>query len=85
MAVFTVDAVRSNEKADFPTLDVYGNTPDAQLRLITGNGQEQQTAHGLTAKSNRERPGPARSSRANRRVSGRRWDGGGEAATGWRP
>ncbi|SFF59318.1 LPXTG-site transpeptidase (sortase) family protein [Actinacidiphila alni] len=35
VAVFTVDAVRSYEKADFPTLDVYGNTPDAQLRLIT--------------------------------------------------
>ncbi|WP_333771946.1 class F sortase [Streptomyces sp. IBSBF 2435] len=35
VAVFTVDAVRSYEKRAFPTLDVYGNTPDPQLRLIT--------------------------------------------------
>ncbi|CAG7650175.1 class F sortase [Actinacidiphila bryophytorum] len=35
VAVFTVDAVRSYDKAAFPTLDVYGNTPDAELRLIT--------------------------------------------------
>ncbi|MFJ2631742.1 class F sortase [Streptomyces sp. NPDC087422] len=35
VAVFTVDAVRSYEKARFPTLDVYGNTADAELRLIT--------------------------------------------------
>lgn len=34
-AVFTVDAVRSYEKKAFPTLDVYGNTPDPELRLIT--------------------------------------------------
>lgn len=35
VAVFTVDAVRSYDKAAFPTLDVYGNTPDPELRLIT--------------------------------------------------
>lgn len=35
VAVFSVDAVRSYAKKDFPTLDVYGNTPDPQLRLIT--------------------------------------------------
>ncbi|MYS22886.1 Sortase family protein [Streptomyces sp. DvalAA-14] len=34
-AVFTVDAVRSYPKKTFPTLDVYGNTPDPELRLIT--------------------------------------------------
>ena len=35
VAVFTVDAVRSYRKRAFPTLEVYGNTPDPQLRLIT--------------------------------------------------
>ncbi|WP_433891033.1 class F sortase [Streptomyces sp. CA-111067] len=35
VAVFSVDSVRSYAKKDFPTLDVYGNTPDPQLRLIT--------------------------------------------------
>jgi sortase (surface protein transpeptidase) len=34
-AVFTIDAVRSYEKKTFPTLDVYGNTADPELRLIT--------------------------------------------------
>ncbi|MBP0456558.1 class F sortase [Streptomyces montanisoli] len=32
---FTVDAVRKYEKKDFPTLEVYGNTPDPEIRLIT--------------------------------------------------
>jgi len=35
VAVFTVDAVRTFPKKTFPTLDVYGNTPDPELRLIT--------------------------------------------------
>ncbi|MBW8481847.1 class F sortase [Actinomadura parmotrematis] len=35
---FTVDAVRSAPKAAFPTAEVYGATPDAQLRLITCGG-----------------------------------------------
>jgi sortase (surface protein transpeptidase) len=35
VAVFTVDAVHSYEKKTFPTLDVYGNTSDPELRLIT--------------------------------------------------
>lgn len=38
VAVFTVDAVRSYEKKDFPTLQVYGNTDTAALRLITCGG-----------------------------------------------
>jgi sortase (surface protein transpeptidase) len=35
---FLVDAVRSYPKSRFPTSDVYGATPDAQLRLITCGG-----------------------------------------------
>lgn len=38
VAVFTVDAVRSYAKKDFPTLLVYGNTDTAALRLITCGG-----------------------------------------------
>jgi hypothetical protein len=38
VAVFTVDRVEVHPKADFPTIDVYGNTDDAQLRLITCGG-----------------------------------------------
>lgn len=34
-AVFTVDRAVSYERADFPKDEVYGNTDDAQLRLIT--------------------------------------------------
>ncbi|WP_415783694.1 class F sortase [Micrococcus flavus] len=34
-AVFTVDRSVSYERADFPKDEVYGNTDDAQLRLIT--------------------------------------------------
>ncbi|MER5649029.1 class F sortase [Streptosporangium sp. NPDC002524] len=37
--LFEVDAVRTAAKADFPTGDVYGATPDAQLRLITCGGR----------------------------------------------
>jgi LPXTG-site transpeptidase (sortase) family protein len=38
LAVFRVTAVRSYAKDDFPTLAVYGPTPDAELRLITCGG-----------------------------------------------
>ncbi len=37
-ASFTVRAVRSYAKQDFPTATVYGNTTTAQLRLITCGG-----------------------------------------------
>src|SRR5580700_2562270 len=38
LAVFRVTAVRSYAKDRFPTLPVYGPTPDAELRLITCGG-----------------------------------------------
>jgi hypothetical protein len=38
LAVFRVTAVRSYAKDRFPTLSVYGPTPDAELRLITCGG-----------------------------------------------
>ena len=38
-AVFAVDQVTSYPKASFPTLEVYGNTDHAALRLITCGGQ----------------------------------------------
>ncbi|MDP5183301.1 class F sortase [Blastococcus sp. BMG 814] len=38
VAVFAVDRVERHPKDDFPTLEVYGNTEDAQLRLITCGG-----------------------------------------------
>ena len=38
VAVFTVDRVERHPKDDFPTIEAYGNTPDAQLRLITCGG-----------------------------------------------
>ena len=38
MAVFAVDRVEQYRKDDFPTIEVYGNTDDAQLRLITCGG-----------------------------------------------
>lgn len=37
-AVFTVDRVEAYPKDHFPTLAVYGNTPRAELRLITCGG-----------------------------------------------
>jgi hypothetical protein len=37
-ATFRVNRVASYPKDDFPTLDVYGNTDDAELRLITCGG-----------------------------------------------
>ena len=38
VATFAVDRVASYAKDQFPTLDVYGNTDDAELRLITCGG-----------------------------------------------
>jgi sortase (surface protein transpeptidase) len=38
VAVFAIDRVERHPKDDFPTITVYGNTPDAQLRLITCGG-----------------------------------------------
>ncbi len=38
VAVFVVDKVDSYPKGSFPSLQVYGNTPNAQLRLITCGG-----------------------------------------------
>lgn len=38
VAVFAVDRVEVHPKDEFPTLEVYGNTADAQLRLITCGG-----------------------------------------------
>ena len=39
VAVFRVDRVASFPKDNFPTLEVYGNTDNAQLRLITCGGK----------------------------------------------
>jgi sortase (surface protein transpeptidase) len=38
VAVFRIDGVNTYPKDAFPTLTVYGNTPDPQLRLITCGG-----------------------------------------------
>ncbi|MFJ2781203.1 MULTISPECIES: class F sortase [unclassified Kitasatospora] len=38
VATFSVDAVRRYSKDQFPDQDVYGDSPDAQLRLITCGG-----------------------------------------------
>jgi len=38
LAVFAVTSVRSYAKDHFPTADVYGAVPDAELRLITCGG-----------------------------------------------
>ena len=37
-ATYAVDRAIDVEKKTFPTEEVYGPTPDAQLRLITCNG-----------------------------------------------
>ncbi|XAS63874.1 class F sortase [Micrococcaceae bacterium Sec5.8] len=39
-AVFTVDHGAQYSKNNFPTLEVYGNTPGAELRLITCDGYD---------------------------------------------
>ncbi len=38
VAVFAVDRVERHRKDDFPSIEVYGNTDDPQLRLITCGG-----------------------------------------------
>jgi LPXTG-site transpeptidase (sortase) family protein len=49
LAVFRVTEVRSFLKSKFPTADVYGAVPDAQLRLITCGGTfDPQTGHYLS-------------------------------------
>jgi sortase (surface protein transpeptidase) len=45
VAVFRVDGVNEYTKGAFPTLTVYGNTPDSQLRLITCGGPFDTTTH----------------------------------------
>lgn len=42
-ATFAVDRGAQYEKDEFPTLEVYGNTQDAQLRLITCDGYDPAT------------------------------------------
>lgn len=42
-AVFTVDHGAQYSKDNFPTLEVYGNTPEAELRLITCDGYDPAT------------------------------------------
>lgn len=43
IAVFTVDRGALYPKNEFPTLEVYGNTPGAELRLITCDGYDPAT------------------------------------------
>jgi hypothetical protein len=45
VAVFTLDRVVSYPKDHFPTLDVYGNTDHAALRLITCGGRFNLSEH----------------------------------------
>jgi hypothetical protein len=45
LAVFTITQVRSYPKTGFPTVAVYGPTPDAQLRLITCGGTFDPATH----------------------------------------
>jgi len=44
-AVFRIDRVASYPKDNFPTLEVYGNTDSAQLRLITCGGKFDLSTH----------------------------------------
>jgi sortase (surface protein transpeptidase) len=44
-AIFLVDRVRAFDKDEFPTATVYGNTPDAALRLITCGGDFDRRRH----------------------------------------
>lgn len=43
VAVFTVDRGATYSKNDFPTFEVYGSTPGAELRLITCDGYDPAT------------------------------------------
>ncbi|MFI0774596.1 class F sortase [Streptomyces sp. NPDC021212] len=49
LATFVVDKVRTYEKKDFPDRQVYGDTDDAQLRVITCGGAYDHTAKDYTA------------------------------------
>ncbi len=44
VAIFTVDTVRTVQKSDFPTSEVYGNLDHAGLRLITCGGEFDENA-----------------------------------------
>lgn len=44
VAVFTIDRLGLYSKSHFPTVEVYGNTSDPQLRLITCGGAFNQSA-----------------------------------------
>lgn len=44
-AVFTVSHVDTAPKDNFPTQEVYGDTPDSELRLITCGGELDRAAH----------------------------------------
>lgn len=48
VAVFEVDSVERFKKADFPTLQVYGNIDHAGLRLITCGGPYDTSVHHYT-------------------------------------
>ena len=59
-AVFAVDQVISYPKASFPTLEVYGNTDNAALRLITCGGTfDASTRNYATTSSSTPRSSPA--------------------------
>lgn len=49
VATFVVDSVETFSKANFPDDRVYGQTPDAQLRLITCGGSYDRTVRDYTA------------------------------------
>jgi len=49
LATFVVDKVRTYKKKDFPDRQVYGDTNDAQLRVITCGGAYDHTAKDYTA------------------------------------
>lgn len=44
VAIFTIDSVRSVQKSNFPTTEVYGNLDHAGLRLITCGGEFDENA-----------------------------------------
>ncbi|MGN6444355.1 class F sortase [Amnibacterium sp.] len=48
-AEFVVDRTKNEPKANFPQLEVYGNTPDSELRLITCGGDWNPTTHEYSA------------------------------------
>ena len=43
--MFRIDGINGYPKAAFPTLSVYGNTADPQLRLITCGGRFDEVTH----------------------------------------